>query len=48
MSQWDRINRLELELAEALGTINRLTGERDRARDVACMLEAELAQVVAP
>lgn len=44
MSQWQRIQRLELELAEALGTINRLTVQRDQARDIACRLEQELAE----
>ena len=36
----------ELEIAELLGTINRLTGERDRARETAIRLlwEADIAQ----
>ena len=41
MSDWTRINRLELELTQAQRTIERLTAERDLARRVACNLEQE-------
>lgn len=44
---WDRIHRLELELAEKDATIARLTVERDNARAVAVHLEQELAEVTA-
>ena len=42
---WDRVQRLEMELAMVRAVLVERTGERDRARDLACRLEAELAQV---
>jgi uncharacterized coiled-coil protein SlyX len=44
MTIWDRINRLECQIAEQDALIIRLTRERDNARNIAVMLEAELAQ----
>ena len=45
MSDINRMNRLELELLEMRVLLERALGERDRARDVACRLEQELAHV---
>ncbi len=44
---WDRVQRLEMELAMVRAVLVERTAERDRARDLACRLEAELAQVTA-
>ena len=43
MTDWSRIQRIELELAQAHGRNMRLTEERDTARRVAVRLESELA-----
>ena len=53
MSDWSRVNRLELELQQAkrihhdnMIEIARLMGERDRARDLAAALEGENAELI--
>jgi len=47
MTDWSRIQRIELELAQAHGRNMRLTEERDNARRVAVRLESELAALQA-
>lgn len=44
MADWDKVNRLELELAQAKVTLDKVTAQRDLARSAAALLEAELAQ----
>lgn len=46
MTDWGRIQRIELELAQAYGRVMRLTEERDTARTIAVRLEGENAQLL--
>lgn len=44
----DAIAIQNIEIAELLGMINRLTAERDQARSIATLLEAECARCWGP
>lgn len=39
---WERVQRLELQIAMLTAELDHVRGERDRARDLACRMEAEL------